>query len=61
MIKDMTDEQLRKKFKKIYLAEFKDSNESFMDFMLDLISRDKLIEIIFKGKKYYYSLFNRYK
>lgn len=58
---NMTDNQLRNKFKKMYLEEFKDPNESFMDFMLDLISEKTLIEIINKGKNYYYSLFQKYK
>lgn len=60
-MKNMTDNQLRNKFKKMYLEEFKDPNESFMDFMLDLISEKTLIEIINKGKNYYYSLFQKYK
>lgn len=53
--------ELRKKFKEMYLEEFHDSNESFMDFMLDLISKRMLAKIIAKGNKYYYSIFKRYK
>lgn len=45
----------------MYLVEFEDSNESFMDFLLDLIPSKILKEIIDKGDKYYYSLFYKYK
>lgn len=31
-MKTLTLKQLRKKFKKMYLDEFEDPNESFMDF-----------------------------
>lgn len=61
MIEDLTPRQLKNKFKKIFFDEFDDPNESFMDFLLDLISKDKLIEILKVGNKYYYSRFNKYK
>lgn len=61
MIAKITTRQLRKKFKKMYFDEFDDSNESFMDFMLDLIPRKVLEDVLLKGNKYYYSLFNKYK
>lgn len=60
-MKTLTVRQLRNKFKKMYLEEFDDPNESFMDFLLDLISKEKLMEIIDKGKDYYSSLFYKYK
>ena len=60
-MKQLTVRQLRNQFKKIYFDEFDDPNESFMDFLLDLISKEKLMEIIDKGKDYYYSLFYKYK
>ena len=60
-MKQLTVRQLRNKFKKMYLEEFDDPNESFMDFLLDLISKEKLMEIIDKGKDYYSSLFYKYK
>ena len=60
-MKTLTVRQLRNKFKKMYLEEFDDTNESFMDFLLDLISKEKLMEIIDKGKDYYSSLFYKYK
>ena len=60
-MKQLTVRQLRKRFKKMYFDEFDDPNESFMDFLLDLISKEKLMEIIDKGKDYYSSLFYKYK
>jgi len=53
--------QIRKKFKDIYKDEFEDSNESFMDFLLDLIPINVLAKIVDKGEKYYLSLFYKYK
>ena len=53
--------QIRKKFKDIYKDEFEDSNESFMDFLLDLIPINVLSKIVDKGEKYYSSLFYKYK
>lgn len=60
-MKTLTVRQLRNKFKKMYLEEFDDPNESFMDFLLDLIPKEVLMEIIDKGENYYSSLFNKYK
>lgn len=60
-MKTLTVRQLRNKFKKMYLEEFDDPNESFMDFLLDLIPKEVLMEIIDKGENYYYSLFYKYK
>ena len=60
-MKTLTVRQLRNKFKKMYLEEFDDPNESFMDFLLDLIPKEVLIEIIGKGENYYSSLFYKYK
>lgn len=60
-MKTLTVRQLRNKFKKMYLEEFDDPNESFMDFLLDLISKEVLMEIIDKGENYYSSLFYKYK
>ena len=45
-MKTLTVRQLRNKFKKMYLEEFDDPNESFMDFLLDLIPKEVLMEII---------------
>ena len=45
-MKQLTVRQLRNQFKKMYFDEFDDPNESFMDFLLDLISKEKLMEII---------------
>lgn len=60
-MKQLTVRQLRNRFKKIYFDEFDDPNESFMDFLLDLIPKEVLMEIIDKGKNYYSSLFYKYK
>lgn len=60
-MKQLTVRQLRNRFKKMYFDEFDDPNESFMDFLLDLISKEKLMDIIDKGKDYYSSLFYKYK
>lgn len=60
-MKTLTVRQLRNKFKKMYLEEFDDPNESFMDFLLDLIPKEVLMEIIAKGENYYSSLFYKYK
>lgn len=60
-MKQLTVRQLRNKFKKIYFDEFDDPNESFMDFLLDLIPKEVLMEIIDKGENYYSSLFYKYK
>ena len=60
-MKKLTIIELRKKFKEMYLEEFEDSNESFMDFMLDLIPEEVLKKIIDKGEDYYSSLFYKYK
>jgi len=60
-MKALTVRQLRNKFKKMYLEEFDDPNESFMDFLLDLIPKEVLMEIIDKGENYYSSLFYKYK
>ena len=60
-MKTLTVRQLRNKFKKMYLEEFDDPNESFMDFLLDLIPREVLMEIIDKGENYYSSLFYKYR
>ncbi|MDO5568581.1 MAG: hypothetical protein Q4G04_00510 [bacterium] len=61
MINNISTEQLREVFKKIYIEEFEDPNESFMDFLLDLISRNDLIKVLKKGNRYYYSIFKKYK
>lgn len=60
-MKTLTVIELRDKFKKMYLEEFDDPNESFMDFLLDLIPKEILIEVIEKGEDYYSSLFHKYK
>jgi len=60
-MKKLSLKELKSKFKKIYFDEFDDPNESFMDFMLDLIPKEKLIKVLEKGENYYLSLFHKYK
>lgn len=57
----MTLVELKNTFKKMYCEEFNDPNESFMDFMLDLISKKDLERVLKKGKKYFYLRFDKYK
>ncbi len=61
MNEQLTDEQLREKFKKIFNEEFDDPNESFMDFLLDLIPKEILLKVLSVGNSYYYSQFKKYK
>ena len=60
-MKKLSLKELKRKKKKIYFDEFDDPNESFMDFMLDLIPKEKLIKVLEKGENYYLSLFHKYK
>lgn len=60
-MKQLSTKQLRRKLKQMYYEEFDDPNESFMDFLLDLIPKKVLIEILSKGDKYYLSVFGKYK
>lgn len=60
-MKELTTRQLKNRFKKIYFEEFDDPNESFMDFLLDLIPKENLMKVITRGKNYYSSLFYKYK
>lgn len=61
MNEQLTDEQLREKFKKVFNEEFDDPNESFMDFLLDLIPKKILLKVLSVGNSYYYSQFKKYK
>lgn len=60
-MKEKVEYELRKEFKNIFLEEFEDPNEAFMDFLLDLISREMLLKILLVGNSYYYSQINKYK
>ena len=61
MSKAISDKAIRKRFKKTYKEEFEDANESFMDFLLDLIPIEIIKEILLKVNDYYYKVFNKYK
>ena len=60
-MQEINEIELRAIFKKMYFNEFDDPNEAFMDFLLDLISKETLLKVITKGKNYYYSIINKYK
>ncbi len=60
-MKKVSKKELKNAFRKIYIEEFEDPNESFMDFLLDLLSKEKLMEIIKSDGKYYYTHFDKYK
>ncbi len=60
-MKYSSNQQLKSKFKEIYREEFDDPNESFMDFLLELIPKEVVLKTLKKGKKIYYSNFFKYK
>lgn len=53
-------EQTKNIFKRMFIEEFEDPNEAFMDFLLDLIPKTTLKRIITKGNKCYYSAMRKY-
>lgn len=61
MTKEVSDKVIKKKFKTLYKEEFEDANESFMDFLLDLIPVEIIKEMLLKGNYYYYKVFSKYK
>ena len=60
-MKKESTKRLRERFKEKYFKEFNDPNESFMDFLLDLIPKKILLEVLSKKGNYYLFLFNKYK
>lgn len=56
-----SSDNIKKEFKKLFYDEFNDPNESFIDFLLDLIPTKILALILKKGRSFYYSNFNKYK
>lgn len=60
-MKQLSNRQLKNRFKNMYQEEFDDPNESFMDFLLDLIPRNILLKMLLKGNRFYYSIFHKYK
>lgn len=50
----------RKQFKKMFKDEFDDPNEAFQEFLFSLIPKKRLYNTIRKGRKYAYTLINRY-
>lgn len=52
MIKDKILISLQRNFKRVFREEFDDPNECFLDFMLDLISKETLFNVIKNEEKY---------
>ena len=44
-MKTTTKKELKKKFIETFIDEFDDPNESFMDYMLDLIPKNVLLKV----------------
>lgn len=60
-MKCKSNKNLRKNFKEIYKEEFDDPNESFMDYLLDLIPKNILMKVLKIGNSDFYSHFYKYK
>ncbi len=60
-MKTTTKKELKKKFIETFIDEFDDPNESFMDYMLDLIPKNVLLKVLEVGNKHFYSQFSKYK
>lgn len=60
-MKTTTKKELKKKFIETFIDEFDDPNESFMDYMLDLIPKNILLKVLEVGNKHFYSQFSKYK
>ena len=60
-MKTNTKKELKKKFIETFIDEFDDPNESFMDYMLDLIPKNVLLKVLEVGNKHFYSQFSKYK
>lgn len=60
-MKTTTKKELKKKFIETFIEEFDDPNESFMDYMLDLIPKNVLLKVLEVGNKHFYSQFSKYK
>lgn len=52
MIKDKILISLQRNFKRVFREEFDDPNECFLDFMLDLIPKEILFNVIKNEEKY---------
>lgn len=60
MKKDRVLNNLQNEFKRLFKDEFDDPNECFLDFMLDLISKDTLFKIIKKENYYHHKMIKDY-
>lgn len=52
---------IRKQFRENYIEEFKDPNEAFQDFLLDLIPYQVLRKVLSDKKRSFYYKLNIYK
>ena len=43
------------RFRKYYEEEFNDPNESFLDFLFELVSEEKLLKVMSREQNYFYS------
>ena len=48
------------RFRKYYEEEFNDPNESFLDFLFELVSEEKLLKVMSREKNYFYSHLKKY-
>ena len=48
------------RFRKYYEEEFNDPNESFLDFLFELVSEEKLLKVISREQNYFYSHLKKY-
>lgn len=60
-MKTTTKKELKKKFIETFIEEFDDPNESFLDYMLDLIPKNILMKVLKIGNSDFYSNFYKYK
>ncbi len=52
---------IKKKFREMYIEEFKDPNEAFQDFLLDLIPYQVLRNVLSNRKRSFYYKLDIYK
>ena len=48
------------RFRKYYEEEFNDPNESFLDFLFELVSEEKLLKVMSREQNYFYSHLKKY-
>ena len=48
------------RFRKYYEEEFNDPNESFLNFLFELVSEEKLLKVMSREQNYFYSHLKKY-